>query len=134
VVVPALDGVMTQGGTAMLRLALAVALLLASVGTASAECAWVLWAQRTDIPDRRPEQLSVIGVEQGWRVIGAQGSEGAGKRDIAQLVERERRLLQQGTARCLYHRLALSPRHHRPARAEGEMTYGFPGEKLVTKM
>jgi hypothetical protein len=37
----------------MMQLALVVAVLLASVGTASAECAWVLWQRENQREARR---------------------------------------------------------------------------------
>lgn len=41
-----------------------VLLLLASVGTASAECAWVLWAQYTFSPNLKTESG-------GWEIVSA---------------------------------------------------------------
>jgi len=58
--------------------------LLAS--PAPAECAWVLWAQRTEIPDPQPGQISVIGVTQ-WNVLGPWNDEGACMREIVRIVD-----------------------------------------------
>ena len=46
------------------RASLVVVLLLASLGTASAECAWVLWNKITITADRKD-------VHERWQLIGA---------------------------------------------------------------
>jgi hypothetical protein len=96
----------------MTRTFCALVLLLISAATASAECAWVQWS-KTILPSG----------EDAWSMVAAYTQQEGGKTACEKAATKAKKATPRGSRNGKGNSgQAVPPRHHGPARAEGEMT------------